>query len=336
MLEFRREGMYCPQGRFYIDPWLPVDYAVITHAHADHARKGMTSYLCHPLTAPVLKLRLGAEISIQTLPYDQVLMINGVKISFHPAGHIIGSAQVRMEYKGKIVVVSGDYKLQDDGLTTPFEPVRCHEFVTESTFGLPIYNWRSVNELNGNISDWMLNNSSNGITSILVGYALGKAQRIMKAVEGIGKIYVHDAVHHINKAFLQSRIILPEYQRIDFTDRPKDLSSSILLVPPALLDSKVLKGIPSAYTAICSGWMQVRGARRWRSADAGFALSDHADWQGLLNAIRATEAEKVYVTHGFKSELTRYLNEIGRQAFEVTTAFGAEEEIAETLNEERA
>lgn len=336
MLEFRREGMYCPQGRFYIDPWLPVDYAVITHAHADHARKGMTSYLCHPLTAPVLKLRLGAEISIQTLPYDQVLMINGVKISFHPAGHIIGSAQVRMEYKGKIVVVSGDYKLQDDGLTTPFEPVRCHEFVTESTFGLPIYNWRSVNELNGNISDWVLNNSSNGITSILVGYALGKAQRIMKAVEGIGKIYVHDAVHHINKAFLQSRIILPEYQRIDFTDRPKDLSSSILLVPPALLDSKVLKGIPSAYTAICSGWMQVRGARRWRSADAGFALSDHADWQGLLNAIRATEAEKVYVTHGFKSELTRYLNEIGRQAFEVTTAFGAEEEIAETLNEERA
>ena len=336
MLEFRREGMYCPQGQFYIDPWLPVDYAVITHAHADHARKGMTSYLCHPLTAPVLKLRLGAEISIQTLPYDQVLMINGVKISFHPAGHIIGSAQVRMEYKGKIVVVSGDYKLQDDGLTTPFEPVRCHEFVTESTFGLPIYNWRSVNELNGNISDWVLNNSSNGITSILVGYALGKAQRIMKAVEGIGKIYVHDAVHHINKAFLQSRIILPEYQRIDFTDRPKDLSSSILLVPPALLDSKVLKGIPSAYTAICSGWMQVRGARRWRSADAGFALSDHADWQGLLNAIRATEAEKVYVTHGFKSELTRYLNEIGRQAFEVTTAFGAEEEIAETLNEERA
>lgn len=336
MLEFRREGMYCPQGRFYIDPWLPVDYAVITHAHADHARKGMTSYLCHPLTAPVLKLRLGAEISIQTLPYDQVLMINGVKISFHPAGHIIGSAQVRMEYKGKIVVVSGDYKLQDDGLTTPFEPVRCHEFVTESTFGLPIYNWRSVNELNGNISDWVLNNSSNGITSILVGYALGKAQRIMKAVEGIGKIYVHDAVHHINKAFLQSRIILPEYHRIDFTDRPKDLSSSILLVPPALLDSKVLKGIPSAYTAICSGWMQVRGARRWRSADAGFALSDHADWQGLLNAIRATEAEKVYVTHGFKSELTRYLNEIGRQAFEVTTAFGAEEEIAETLNEERA
>ena len=126
MLEFRREGMYCPQGRFYIDPWLPVDYAVITHAHADHARKGMTSYLCHPLTAPVLKLRLGAEISIQTLPYDQVLMINGVKISFHPAGHIIGSAQVRMEYKGKIVVVSGDYKLQDDGLTTPFDPVRCH------------------------------------------------------------------------------------------------------------------------------------------------------------------------------------------------------------------
>ena len=336
MLEFRREGMYCPQGRFYIDPLLPVDYAVITHAHADHARKGMTSYLCHPLTAPVLKLRLGAEISIQTLPYDQVLMINGVKISFHPAGHIIGSAQVRMEYKGKIVVVSGDYKLQDDGLTTPFEPVRCHEFVTESTFGLPIYNWRSVNELNGNISDWVLNNSSNGITSILVGYALGKAQRIMKAVEGIGKIYVHDAVHHINKAFLQSRIILPEYQRIDFTDRPKDLSSSILLVPPALLDSKVLKGIPSAYTAICSGWMQVRGARRWRSADAGFALSDHADWQGLLNAIRATDAEKVYVTHGFKSELTRYLNEIGRQAFEVTTAFGAEEEIAETLNEERA
>ena len=334
MLEFRREGIYCPQGNFYIDPWLPVDYAIITHAHADHARVGMKQYLCHELTAPILKLRLGQDIKVETLAYNQSLHINSVKVSLHPAGHLIGSAQVRLEFQGKVTVVSGDYKIQDDGLSTPFEPVRCHEFISESTFGLPIYNWLPVEQINQNLVDWVVNNKKNGNNSILIGYALGKAQRIMKALEGYEDLYVHYAISRINAAFTESGISLPPYKTIDFNDRPKDMKGEIIIVPPSLSGSNLLKNIPNAQTAICSGWMQVRGARRWRSADAGFAISDHADWPGLLTAVKETGAEKVYVTHGFKAEFTRYLNEIGIEAEEITTAFGTEDETDEPLIKE--
>lgn len=334
MLEFRREGIYCPQGNFYIDPWLPVDYAIITHAHADHARVGMKQYLCHELTAPILKLRLGQDIKVETLAYNQALHINSVKVSLLPAGHLIGSAQVRLEFQGKVTVVSGDYKIQDDGLSTPFEPVRCHEFISESTFGLPIYNWLPVEQINQNLVDWVVNNKKNGNNSILIGYALGKAQRIMKALEGYEDLYVHYAISRINAAFTESGISLPPYKTIDFNDRPKDMKGEIIIVPPSLFGSNLLKNIPNAQTAICSGWMQVRGARRWRSADAGFAISDHADWPGLLTAVKETGAEKVYVTHGFKAEFTRYLNEIGIEAEEITTAFGTEDETDEPLIKE--
>lgn len=334
MLEFRREGIYCAQGNFYIDPWLPVDYAIITHAHADHARIGMKRYLCHELTAPILKLRLGQDIKVQTLYYNQAIEINSVKVSLHPAGHLIGSAQVRLEFQGKVTVVSGDYKIQDDGLSTPFEPVRCHEFISESTFGLPIYNWLPVDEINQNLGEWVTNNKRNGNNSIIIGYALGKAQRIMKVLEGFDDLYVHYAISRINAAFTESGISLPAYKTIDFNDRPKDMKGEIIIVPPSLFGSNILKNIPNAQTAICSGWMQVRGARRWRSADAGFAISDHADWPGLLTAVRETAAEKVYITHGFKAEFSRYLNEIGVEAEEITTAFGSEEETDEPLIKE--
>lgn len=335
MLEFRKEGIYCPQGRFYIDPWLPVDYAIITHAHSDHARIGMKKYLCHKLTAPILKLRLGKDIKVQTLEYAETLIINSVKVSLFPAGHLIGSAQVRLEYQGKVTVVSGDYKIQDDGLSTPFEPVICHEFISESTFGLPIYNWLPISQINQNLRDWVAHNKRNGINSVIIGYALGKAQRIMKALEGYQDLYVHYAISKINTAFINSGITLPNYKDIDFNNRPKDLKGEIFIVPPSLFGSNMLKNIPNAQTAICSGWMQVRGARRWRSADAGFAISDHADWSGLLTAVKESRAEKVYVTHGFKSVFARYLNEIGTEPEEITTAFGVEEETDENLIKEQ-
>lgn len=331
MLTFRKEGIYCEPGKFYIDPWLPVDFAIITHAHADHARVGMKNYLCHKLTEPILRLRLGIDIKVQAVDYNQELTINGVKVSLHPAGHIIGSAQIRMEYKGKVSVVTGDYKLQNDGLSTAFEPIKCHELISESTFGLPIYNWLPVEQINQNLRDWVQNNQREGITSILIGYALGKAQRIMKALDGLGNLYVHYAISRINQAFTTSGIELPAYKDIDFNNKPKNLNSGIIIVPPSLFGSNMLKSIPKSYTAICSGWMQVRGARRWRSADAGFAISDHADWQGLLTAVRESQAEKVYVTHGFKVEFSRYLQELGIQAEEIKTEFGVEEEIDETV-----
>ena len=331
ILKFRPEGIYCIPGKFYVDPWRPVDMALITHGHADHARWGMKKYLCHHFTVPILKSRIGPDIAVQGIAYDEIITINGVKVSFHPAGHIIGSAQIRLEYKGKVSVISGDYKLQNDGLSTLFEPVKCHEFVSESTFGLPIYHWKTVAKQEEEMAEWVLKNQSYGKTSVFVGYSLGKAQRIMKAVDQIAPIYVHYSIHKLNVAYESVGIKLPEYSALDFREDVKHVNKGIVIVPPSLMDSNVIKKVPNMAYAICSGWMTVRGARRWRSADAGFAISDHADWNDLLTAIKATEAEKVYVTHGQTAVFTKYLNEIGIQAEEVKTAFGNEEEEEESI-----
>uniref|UniRef100_UPI002625293C DNA ligase-associated DEXH box helicase n=1 Tax=uncultured Chryseobacterium sp. TaxID=259322 RepID=UPI002625293C len=228
-----------------------------------------------------------------------------------------------------VSVVSGDYKVQNDGLSTPFELVRCNEFVTESTFGLPIYNWLEIDDLNKKLQSWVLRNQENSRTSVFIGYSLGKAQRIMKAVEGLGKIYTHYSIGKLNEAFETVGISLPDYEIADFRENAKQVQNEIVIVPPALLDSNVIKKVPNAATAICSGWMQVRGARRWRSADAGFAMSDHADWKGLLEAVKATEAELVHVTHGQTEVFSKYLNEIGIKSDVVETLYGEDEEEAE-------
>lgn len=331
VIKFTNKGIYCIPGKFYIDPWRPVDFAVITHGHADHAKSGMKKYLCHHFTKPILQARIGSEIQCQGISYGEVITINGVKVSLHPAGHIIGSAQIRMEYKGYISVVSGDYKIQDDGLSTPFEVVKCHEFVSESTFGLPIYKWLSITEQENQLKNWVLQNSSYGKTSVFIGYSLGKSQRIMKALEGMGELNVHRAIAKLNEAYEGVGIKLPAYKAIDLLEDKKHLNGKIVILPPALVDSPAMKKIPNVAYAICSGWMQIRGARRWRSADAGFAISDHADWNGLISAIKATEAEKVHITHGQTAVFTKYLNEIGTYAIEVKTAFGEEEEKNEIV-----
>lgn len=328
MLKFTRRGIFCVPGNFYIDPWQPVDDAVITHGHADHARWGMKRYLCHRFTVPVLKSRLGPTIDVQGIGYRETLRIRGVAVSLHPAGHIIGSAQVRLEYKGRIAVISGDYKLQHDGLSTPFEVVKCQEFVTESTFGLPIYNWMPVEQLNEMLRNWAVQTLAMGKTPVVAGYSLGKAQRIMKALEGIATLQVHSAIARMNEAYESVGIELPAYREIDFREGLRPPDKSIVIVPPALLDSNLIRKIPDKADAICSGWMQVRGARRWRSADAGFAISDHADWPGLLQTVKATGAEKVYVTHGQTAAFSRYLNETGIAAEEMETAFGDENDEA--------
>lgn len=325
MLQFTNKGIYCIPGKFYIDPWQPVDYAVITHGHADHARPAMKRYLCHDYSVPVLKTRLGMDIAVQGLPYNETLMINQVKVSLHPAGHIIGSAQIRLEYKGKITVVSGDYKVQDDGLSAAFEVVKCHEFMTESTFGLPIYNWAPIEVQNEQLRNWVLHNQTIGKTSVFIGYALGKAQRIMKAMEGFMPINVHYSIANLNQAYTHAGVSLPAYNVIDFSKEVKQLDKGVVILPPSLLDSKLIRKIPHRADAICSGWMQVRGARRWRSADAGFPISDHADWNGLLSTIKATGAQKVYVTHGQTAVFTKYLNETGIMAEEVKTQYGDEQ-----------
>lgn len=333
LVKFTKKGIYCIPGKFYLDPWLPVDYAIISHGHADHARSGMKHYLCQTASKAILKHRLGADIHVESLNYNEPKMINGVQVSFFPAGHVIGSAQIRLEYKGFVVVFTGDYKVKNDHLTVPFEPVKCHEFITESTFGLPIYNWLPEAQLQQQMQDWVIKNQSHNRTSVFLGYSLGKAQRIMKLMDGVDQMYVHTAIHNLNKAIEGSGIPLPKTQLLNYDFKKNDLQNKIIIMPPGLLGSKLLKKIPNAATAICSGWMQIRGNRRWQSVDAGFPVSDHADWNGLLSAVKATEAEKVYVTHGSQATFSKYLNEIGIPSAEVKTEYGSDEDDKEVATE---
>ncbi len=326
LIKFTNKGIYCEQGDFYIDPWQPVNLAVTTHGHADHVKWGNNAYLCHDLTRPILNQRLGPDLKIETLPYNKEININGVKLSLFPAGHVIGSSQIRLEYKGEVCVVSGDYKVEYDGISTAFEPVKCHTFVSESTFGLPIYKWQPQEIIFNQIRNWVSDNHDKGKTSVLVAYSLGKAQRLIKNLADYCEIYVHNSIANLNDGFIKAGVELPATTRINADIKKEVLQQGIVIVPPVMAEGKWIKTLQQAATGVCSGWMQVRAGRRWRSADAGFALSDHADWPGLLSAIKATEAEKVFVTHGFTATFSKYLNEIGIASEEVKTQYGNEEE----------
>ncbi len=326
LIQFTKKGIYCKQGGFYIDPWQAVEKAILTHGHADHAHWGHAHYLCHFLTKPILKERYGIDQQIETLNYNESIVINGVRVTLFPAGHILGSAQVRLEYKGEIVVISGDYKTEFDGLSTAFEPIRCHTFVSESTFGLPIYKWEPQELIFEQIVRWVEENQLRRKTSVLVAYSLGKAQRLMQHLADTFPMYVHSAIAHLNQAFKEAGVSLPESIKITPELHKEDLQKGLVIVPPAIADGKWIKSLIHPATGICSGWMAVRANRRWRSADAGFALSDHADWSGLLSAVKATGADNVFVTHGSTAVFSRYLNEIGIHAEEVKTHYGTEEE----------
>lgn len=326
MIEFTSKGLYCPAGKFYIDPWQPVDKAIITHAHSDHARVGSRHYLCHHLTIPLLQLRLG-DNQYQSVEWNEKINVDGVTVSLHPAGHIIGSSQVRVEYNGEVWVISGDYKTEDDGISGAFEPVRCNTFVTESTFGLPIYNWKPQQVIFEDIRTWIRNNQVNGKTSVLIAYSLGKAQRVMQAVEAVtGNIFVHGAIWNTHQALVNAGFSLPPVNRVTPELSKEAYKGAVIIAPPSADGSSWMNRFSPYSVGICSGWMQVRGHQRRRNADAGFALSDHADWKGLLDSVKATGAERVFVTHGFQSTFSRYLNESGITAAEVKTEFGAEEE----------
>ena len=326
MLTFDKCGIFCAQAGIYVDPWKPVDKAIITHAHSDHARWGIKAYVAHKLAVPVMKFRLGADINVQSVEYGEVLNINGVKISLHPAGHIWGSAQVRLEYKGEVWVVSGDYKLQPDGITTPFEPIKCHSFITESTFGLPVYKFPTSQEVYADINEWWRNNRDEGKNSVILAYALGKAQRVHAHLDtSIGDIYLHGAVDNINKIYEENVGMLPVAKRIDATINRKDIKGAMIIAPPSAADTPWMRSMQPYKLGICSGWMQLRGTRRRRGADRGFVLSDHADWEQLNTAVSATGAQNVYVTHGYKSIYSRWLEtNYGLNATEADTLYTGE------------
>ncbi|MDF2189442.1 ligase-associated DNA damage response exonuclease [Paraflavitalea sp. CAU 1676] len=326
IIEFTDKGLYCPAGRFYIDPWEPVDKAIITHAHSDHARAGHKAYLSHHDTIPFLQLRLGEHV-YQGIGWNELIYLNGVKVSLHPAGHIIGSSQVRIEQQGEVWVVSGDYKVENDGISGAFEPEPCNVFITESTFGLPIYNWKPQETIYNDIRHWIHDNQLAGKTSVLIAYSLGKAQRVLQAVAPLtGNIFVHGAIYNTHQVLTRGGWNLPEVIRVT-PELPKDAyKGQVVIAPPSADGTSWMRRFAPFSVGVCSGWMQVRGHQRRRNADAGFALSDHADWKGLLEAVKATGASKVFATHGFQSVFSRYLNEQGIEAAEVKTAFGGEEE----------
>jgi putative mRNA 3-end processing factor len=328
LVEFTDKGLYCPRGNFYLDPWKPVEKAVITHAHSDHARPGSSAYLCHEQTKPLLQLRLG-DNQYQTTRWGENVLINGVSVSLFPAGHIIGSAQVRLEYKDEVWVFTGDFKTENDGICTPYEPVRCNVFITESTFGLPVYKWKPQQEIFSKIKEWVTGNHQKKITSVLMAYSLGKAQRILIPLAETGiPIYGHGAVCNVNETLINAGWDLPSIERITADTAKADLAGSIIIAPPGADGTAWMKKFTPYATGICSGWMQVRGNVRRRNPDAAFALSDHADWPGLIAAVKASGAEKVFTTHGFQSAFSRYLNENGIASQEVKTDYGNEEEEA--------
>lgn len=324
LLEFNDRGIYCAQADVYIDPWKPVKRALITHGHSDHARWGHDYYLCTRSAKPVIRLRLG-PIQVETMNYGETRTINGVQFSFHPAGHIVGSAQIRVEYQGEIWVASGDYKLENDGLSEPFEPIRCHTFITESTFGLPVYKWRPQAEIYADINAWWLQNRTEGKVSVLAGYALGKAQRLMSGLDpSIGTIFTHGAVENVNEVLRTQGIKMPEAKRLTQATKKSEYPGSIIIAPPSAIGSPWVSRFSPSSLGLASGWMTLRGARRRRNADRGFVLSDHADWDELNTAIEATGASKVIVTHGYTEVFSRWLQEKGLEAYGVKTAFEGE------------
>ncbi len=329
-------GLCCAEGGFHIDPWAPVDRAVITHAHADHARGGSRCYLATPETAAIMRARIGADLNIETLPYGRTVRLGGVRVSLHPAGHVLGSAQVLLvPDRGPTWCVTGDFKREPDRTCEPFEQQRCDVLVTESTFGLPVFRWRPDAEIVRSINEWRAENAAAGRTSVLLGYALGKAQRLLASLDPtIGPIGVHGAVRNLCTIYESHGVPLPDTVHANAESAEMLRGVGTIVAPPSVLGGTWLRRFASPSggmrTAMASGWMTIRGRRRWRGTDRGFVLSDHADWPGLLETVEHSGASRVLATHGYASELARYLRETrGLDAGVLPTRFGDEDEASE-------
>jgi putative mRNA 3-end processing factor len=325
LLRLTPEGLHCAAGDFWVDPWRPVPRAVVTHAHSDHARWGCDAYLASREGEHVLRTRLGDSARIRVEGWGEPVSINGVRVSLHPAGHILGSAQVRIEHRGEVVVVSGDYKTEPDPTCTPWEPVRCDTFVTESTFGLPIYRWPSQESVFEEVNRWWRGNAEAGRASLILGYSLGKAQRILAGLDpSIGPIFTHGAVEKLTDAYRLSGVDLPPTTHVSTVERGASWAGAMIVAPPSADATPWTRRFGALSNAFASGWMRIRGTRRRRALDRGFVLSDHVDWPSLIAAIDATGADDVWVTHGYSAQVVRWLRERGREARVLETRFTGE------------
>lgn len=324
----RPEGLYCPPGDFYIDPWRPVPAAVITHGHSDHARSGMGCYHVSADGLPILRWRLG-EQDYRVHEYGEPFILGRARVSLHPAGHVLGSAQVRIEAEGRVWVVSGDYKRQADPTCRPFEVVRCDTFITEATFGLPIYRWPDASEVAREIVQWRDHCAARGEAAIVYCYALGKAQRLLAELKPYmdRPVYLHGAIESGVAVYRQVGIEMADTGMVGTADAaPADngYAGELILAPPSAAGSPWLRRFRRAQLGFASGWKRLRGNRRRRNLDRGFVLSDHADWPALLQTIGQTGASRVIATHGDTHALVRTLNESGVAAHALATPFGDE------------
>lgn len=324
-------GLFCEAGGFHVDPWGPVERALITHAHGDHARPGSAAYLCASSTAPLLRRRFGPDARIESVPYGQVLALGDVRVSFHPAGHILGSAQIRIEGARGTWVVAGDYKRAADPTCAPFEPVRCDTFVTESTFGLPIYRWDAAAAVVDDIHAWWTGNEAAGRTSLLFCYTVGKAQRILAELRRVTDrpVFVHGMMLGTIEAYREAGVaMLPVQPVIERTGGTRRAAASfageLVLAPLSARGTPWVRRLGEVSDGFASGLMRVRGVRRQRGFDRGFVLSDHADWPALLRTIADTGAARVLATHGHAEPLARYLSERGLDAGTIRTAWEGE------------
>ena len=328
MLTETTDGLYCAAGDFFIDPWQPVARALITHAHGDHARPGSRAYLCTPGTAALLRRRLGADTSIEAVEYGTRLRLGDVTVSFHPAGHVLGSAQIRIEADNGVWVVSGDYKRTADPTCAPFEPVPCDTFITESTFGLPIYRWDETPVIMRDILAWWEANREGGRASVIFCYTLGKAQRLLAELAKITAqpVYVHGMMLGMIEAYREAGVPLPDVKQvIESKGRSRaSFAGELVLAPLSARGTPWMRRLGTISDAFASGLMRVRGVRRQRAYDRGFVISDHADWPALLQTIAETGAQRVLATHGHAEPLARHLRDQGLESGIIRTAWEGE------------
>lgn len=329
LLQLNSAGLYCPLGDFYIDPWKGVDRAVITHGHGDHARGGLKvgEYFAVRQSKPILEKRLG-NVKLTTYEYGEVFTMGQVEVSLHPAGHILGSAQVRIQYQDLVWVFTGDFKRDADLTCEPFQVVPCNVFISEATFSLPVYHWPDFNLEVKEIHEWWMKNKEEGLNSVLCCYALGKAQRLIAGLREIthDTIWVHGTIDEINNCYHKAGQSWENIRKVPLAEEGKTerLKGQLILCPPSALGTAWAKRLTPKKIAFASGWMRLRGNRRRKGYERGFVVSDHADWPSLLRTVRETGCEKVYFTHGNTDIIVKYLNDQGLKAYDLKLPYEVE------------
>jgi len=328
-------GLECRAGGFVIDPWKTTHTAFITHAHADHARPVASTYYASESSVPLLKKRLGDDKDIRGLAFGQRMRFGDTIVSLHPAGHVLGSAQIRVQRQDDVWVFTGDFKRDDDPSCEAFELVPCNTFITEATFALPVYRWQPGAVIAAEIWQWWQAMQKAERPAVLFAYSLGKAQRVLSELTAFTDrvVYVHGAVEPLTNLYREAGINMLPTQAIDLKDRSVDYRGQLIIAPPGASGSSWMRRFPKASTGFCSGWMRIRGNRRRRGYERGFVLSDHADWPGLIDTIEQTGAKRILATHGQSATLVRFLQERGLDASALKTDYTGEDTSADDTGE---